>query len=734
MKQELKLWYRQPAARYEETLPIGNGRLGAMVFGETGQERLALNDDSLWSGFAREKNRPEARAYLSQARQLIRANRLAEAERMIQDHMLGEYTESYLPLGELQMDYAYPGEGRINDYSRSLSLHNAVASVSYQTNGVRYTREYFASFPSQAVFACLRCEHRQMSLTLRFSSPLLHQVHASEKGLEITGQCPEHVDPSYCPREDRIVQGNRGMHFSACCSILDTDGCIDVAGDAIRISSASVLVLAFYRGKERVFGKGETYALLKEKHVRDYQSIFDKVELYLGEQKDEPTDRRLEQLKEKDDDPALYALYFQYGRYLLIASSRQGSRPANLQGIWSWEMTPPWSSNWTTNINLQMNYWHACSCNLLECMEPYFSLLKAICDNGKETARTHYGCRGSVLHHNTDGWACTNPMGIFYGNDRGYDGCVTWSFWVMGEAWLSRELYQYYEYTLDADFLRRTAYPILKENALFLNDWLEENNGVYEALPSTSPENKFLLPDGTPCCVSKNCAMDLELIQEVFIHFQKTCDILDMDDPLLPEIQKKLAHLAPLKTGSRGQLLEWGEEYPEKEPGHRHMSHLYGVYPSELFAHQTELMKASRISLEERVQHGGGYTGWSCAWLVNLFSIFEEADRAYQFLHTLLARSTYPNLWDAHPPFQIDGNFGGTAGIANMLVQDRGGDLKILPALPSAWKNGFVKGLRIKGNRTIDIEWKDGKAVNTRISTDDTDDTGRAPLADEGNG
>ena len=714
MEQELKLWYRQPAVLYEETLPIGNGSLGAMVFGGIERETLALNDDSLWSGFAREKNRPEAKQYLPEVRRLISEGKLADAEQLIQEHMLGEYTESYLPLGELTLDYVYAGR-KYTDYRRSLSLSEAIASVSYRVQGVRYTREYFASYPDQAIFARLGCERKDMSVTIGFSSPLKHLVQTSDRELLISGQCPEHVDPPYSRNENKIIQGDKGKQFCAGCRILDTDDCIQAAEGKISVTSASFLVISFYMGKEPAYLQDETYRLLKEKHLRDYRSIFDRVELFLGRQKDEPTDVRLEQLKKKDEDPALYALYFQYGRYLLIASSRKGSRPANLQGIWSWEMTPPWSCNWTTNINLQMNYWHALSCNLQECMEPYFSMLKRICENGKITARVHYGCRGSVLHHNTDDWASTNPTGIFYGSNQGYEGCVTWSFWVMGEAWLCRELAAYYDYTLDKEFLRETAYPILRENALFLNDWLVDNGNVYETMPSTSPENRFLLEDGTSCCVSKNCAMDLELIREVFGNYQKTCALLDIKDDLLAEIQEKLERLARLRTGSRGQLLEWGEEYPEKEPGHRHMSHLYGVYPSELFANNPEMMKAGSIALKERVRNGGGYTGWSCAWLISLFSVFEDRENAYRYLYTLLSRSTYPNLWDAHPPFQIDGNFGGTAAIANMLVQDRGGELKILPALPGKWKNGFVKGLRIKGNQTIDIEWENGKAVKTGI-------------------
>lgn len=718
MEQKLRLWYKQPAACHEETLPIGNGSLGAMIFGGVDKEVLALNEDSLWSGYDREKNRPEAKEYLPLVRQLIQEGKFADVEKMIQDHMLGEYTEGYLPLGQLTFTYTYNGSGCITEYERELLLNDATASVSYRVGGTKYQREYFASYPARAILIRLTCEKPEMDISIRFDSLLAHASEAKMSGgdicIHVNGQCPEHVDPSYRRQDNQIIQGTKGQCFNAKCEVLSADGTVRISGEEIHVTNATSIVLAFSAVKDAEIGDGD-FELLKRVHMEDYQRIFKTVEFYLGEQKEEPTDIRLEMLRQEDNDPALYALYFQYGRYLLIASSRKGGQPANLQGIWSWKLQAPWSCNWTTNINLEMNYWHACSCNLLECMEPYFELLKRVCENGKKTAMTHYGCRGSVLHHNTDYWASTNPTGIFYGTEKGYDGCVTWSFWVLGEAWLSRELYQYYEYTGDMQFLKNTAYPILKENVLFLNDWLVEKDGVYEAVPSTSPENRFLLPDGRTCCVSKNCAMDLELIREVFMNYQRVCSVLELEDELLEEIDEKLEHLAPLQVGSKGQLLEWAEEYTESEPGHRHMSQVYGMYPSELFANDYPMLDACKRALELRIENGGGYTGWSCAWLVNLFSVLEDKENAYKYLYTLLTKSTYNNLWDAHPPFQIDGNFGGSAGIANMLVQDRGGKLKVLPALPESWKNGYVKGLRIKKNQTIDIQWENGKAVDVKI-------------------
>lgn len=711
----MKLWFQQPASRHEETLPIGNGSLGAMVFGEPEEEVLALNEDTLWTGYPKDGSNREALQYLPKVRELIRQKKLVEAEHEIQEHMLGSYAQSYLPLGELSFLYDFQGKTSVSEYKRELSLENAIATVSFLVDGVRYEREMFVSYPAKALLIKLSCDKKMMNVAVSFSSLIQHTCKADKHNdcysLMIEGQCPEHMNPNYGPKENAVIQGDRGQRFTALGKLLTTDGDITIAGETIQIKNASEIVFAFSAVKAPCYD-GMSYDELKTAHIKDYQEIFSSVELYLGEQLELPTDVRLENLKKEDADPGLYALYFQYGRYLLISSSRQGSMPANLQGIWSWEWQAPWSSNFTTNINLEMNYWLACNCNLLQCMEPYVHFLERICESGKRIASVNYGCRGSVLHHNSDFWATTNPMGIFNGDTKGHDGAVTWSFWVMGEAWMCQGLYQYYEYTKDIDFLREKVYPILKENALFLNDWLVDNDGVYETMPSCSPENRFLLPDGTNTSVAKNCAMDLALIREVFAHFKETCSILQIEDELLADIDCKLEALAPFKIGSYGQLLEWDEEYEESEPGHRHISHLYGMYPSELFANDKEMQEACRKSLEHRIANGGGHTGWSCAWLINQFAIMEDSERAYQFVRTLLTRSTYPNLWDAHPPFQIDGNFGGTAGIANMLVQDRGGEVKILPALPKEWKDGYVKGLRIKNNQTIDIEWKDKKAIN----------------------
>ena len=485
--------------------------------------------------------------------------------------------------------------------------------------------------------------------------------------------------------------------------------------EMLHVSGASRCLLMLSAMRQPVLPDNMDYEALKAAHIQDYRSIYDKVELYLGEQKDLPTEERLELLKKGEEDNGLYGLFFQYGRYLLIASSREGSLPANLQGIWSWELRAPWSSNWTININTQMNYWHALSCNLEECLEPYIRFVERVSEEGKKTAAVNYHCRGSVAHHNVDYWGNTSPVGVPQGEKAGEDGCVNWAFWPMGGAWLTQEIFRAYEYSGDEEYLKNTAAPIIREAALFLNDWLVEYQGEWVTCPSTSPENQFRLPDGQITGLTYASAMDMAIVKEVFTHYCRICEILGTQDALYREICEKMPRLAPFRTGSFGQLLEWHEEYEEPEPGHRHASHLYGLFPAEVFAGDAKLTEACRVSLMHRLENGGGHTGWSCAWIINLFAVLKDGEKAYEYLRTLLTRSTYPNLWDAHPPFQIDGNFGGTAGIANMLVQDRGGSVTLLPALPAQFKEGYVKGLCIKGRKCVDISWKDGKETGHRI-------------------
>lgn len=712
------LWYEKSAERWEESLPIGNGSLGAMILGGAEEEILGLNEESVWSGYYKDKNNAKAADCLEEVRSLVFSGKNKEAERLIQNNMLGEYNESYLPLGNLKLKFAYGSgkEGKAEGYRRQLDLENAVAQVSYTCNEVHYQREYFASYPAKAIFVLLTADKPVMDFTISFISQLCLAVSAEDGALQVTGRCPEHVDPSYLPeREGSVVQGTKGMQVNAEFRVVSCDGQVREEGEMLHVSGASRCLLMLSAMRQPVLPDNMDYEALKAAHIQDYRSIYDKVELYLGEQKDLPTEERLELLKKGEEDNGLYGLFFQYGRYLLIASSREGSLPANLQGIWSWELRAPWSSNWTININTQMNYWHALSCNLEECLEPYIRFVERVSEEGKKTAAVNYHCRGSVAHHNVDYWGNTSPVGVPQGEKAGEDGCVNWAFWPMGGAWLTQEIFRAYEYSGDEEYLKNTAAPIIREAALFLNDWLVEYQGEWVTCPSTSPENQFRLPDGQITGLTYASAMDMAIVKEVFTHYCRICEILGTQDALYREICEKMPRLAPFRTGSFGQLLEWHEEYEEPEPGHRHASHLYGLFPAEVFAGDAKLTEACRVSLMHRLENGGGHTGWSCAWIINLFAVLKDGEKAYEYLRTLLTRSTYPNLWDAHPPFQIDGNFGGTAGIANMLVQDRGGSVTLLPALPAQFKEGYVKGLCIKGRKCVDISWKDGKETGHRI-------------------
>lgn len=712
----MKLFYAEPASKWEETLPIGNGSLGAMIWGSIKRECLGLNEESLWSGYRHDKNNHNAFPYLEQCRRLVEREEFVQAEELIRSHMLGEYNESYLPLGNLYMDFDH--EGETSDYNRVLNLDQSVSNVSYKVNGASYSREYFASYPAKALFIKLDCDKKAINTLISFESQVPYKAEYEKDGIKISGKCPEHVDPSYIDySKNPVIQGEKGMEFHAGLHLLSCDGEVSGEKEGLRITGASTVILALYAVKEPAFDHLAAYETLKEQHISDYKSIYDKAELYLGEQLEIPTNERLKRLRDGEKDNALYSLYFQYGRYLLISSSREGSLPANLQGIWSWQLRAPWSCNWTTNINAQMNYWLAQSCNLQECLEPYFEFVKRICEEGKKTAKVHYQCRGFVHHHNADYWCNTNPVGMAHGEKEGEPESVTWSMWPMGGAWLTNELFKHYEYNPDRKFLEETVYPILKEAALFLVDWLYLYNDQYVTCPSTSPENKYKVPgsEDSTVAVAMSTAMDLEIIREVFGNFEKTCEILGIDDEVLPEIAERLSKLTPFKIGSKGQLLEWHKEFEEPEPGHRHVSHLYGLFPSELFEGDEELTEACKTSLLLRLANGGGYTGWSCAWIINLFAALEDSEHAYEYLKTLLTRSSYDNLWCAHPPFQIDGNFGGTAGIANMLVQERGGKVKILPALPAEFENGYVRGLRIKNGKTVDIKWSNGKLEDYKI-------------------
>ena len=732
------LIYRRSADYFEEAMPLGNGSLGAMVYGKTDVERITINHDTLWSGKPGDNHIEGSYESNERAKKLVLEGKIKEAQEELEKNFTGYWLASYLLLGNLYFETIYPCGCQVSDYKRVLDLEKSMHTVTYKKGSAEYKREYLVSHPDNCMMIRLTST---VPVSYRFFGDALGQegkVSTEGDMLRFYGECPSIIKPSYTGEKEQLYDGT-GIKVNAMLKPV-TDGEITANGKELFVKNAKELTLYFVAETSFVsFDKApnketykpclerisqlskKTYEEIKKDHIEDVSALYNRVKIDLcGEKTDKDTDERL---KEENKDTGLCELLFNFGRYIIIASSRNGSRSTNLQGIWNDSMYPAWSSNYTLNINAEMNYWPVLMCNLPDCYQPILDLIEGIYKNGKETAKRLYNAEGFVSHHNSDLWAHTTPVGSKVKNSTQY------AYWNMSSGWLMHHLYEYYEYTGDKEFLSK-AYEIMAESARFYLSYMTEYNGKLVVFPSTSPENSYLI-NNELCYLAPYTTMSQAIVEEVFINLLASAKVLGISDELTKEVEAKLPLVRTYEIGSHGELLEYDKEYEEFDIEHRHVSHLYGLYPAGQITTESEpeLAAACRRTLERRGDEG---TGWSMGWKVNLWAKLKNGEKAMKLVKNQLkfmpavipeghdvwhGGGTYANMFDAHPPFQIDGNFGVCAGIAQMLLQCEDGKIKILPALPSEMSKGSVSGLLAKGNVTVDIEWENSRATKVKLVT-----------------
>lgn len=750
----LKLNYDRPAEYFEETLVIGNGTMGAIIYGGTTRDVISLNDLTLWTGEPdRKVTTPDAYKAIPTIREMLENEDYRNAD-IEQRKVQGHYSENYQPLGRITISYL-DTSSKISDYNRSLDISNAIAQTKYLRDNKPFSCEYFASAPDSVIVISLKSEKPEgIKAVISFESQLPHATSAAGNEISSEGYAAYHSYPSYYDdvKEKHLYDPERGIHFRTIIKVIADNGNIkSYPSGELKIESAHEVRILIanatsfngfdkdpvkegkdYRNiaKNRIeLASAKTYETLKSNHINDYRYFFDRVELSLGETTPEiaalPTDEQLRRYTDNaESNPELEALYFQFGRYLLISCSRTPGVPANLQGLWNEKLLPPWSCNYTSNINVEENYWAAETANLSEMHRPLMDFIANLSHTGKETAKAYYGVdKGWCLGQNTDIWAMTCPVGLNVGDP-------SWACWTMGGAWLSTHIWEHYVFTKDIEMLRK-YYPVLKGAAEFCMNWLIEKDGKLITSPGTSPENKFVTPDGYIGATSYGCTADLAITRECLIDAIKAAEVLNTDKDFRKKAKTTISRLSPYKIGKKGNLQEWFHDWEDEDPQHRHQSHLFGLYPGHHIStdETPDLAKACAKTLEIK---GDNTTGWSTGWRVNLYARLKDSNNAYHIYRRLLklvtpdgykgkdARrggGTYPNLLDAHSPFQIDGNFGGCAGVIEMLMQSSEEDITLLPALPEQWKDGSVKGICARGSFVIDMNWKNGRVISLSITS-----------------